>query len=247
MSRTAFRSDGDVLEELPEYRPLSFPAVAAVILAIPGALGLFHTAFIVFPVAAILLALLALRLSSSAPMQGSGRGTALWAIRISLFLICTTLALHSFNARREYSAAIHSVDHWIQLLRSNRFREAFLLKVPFNMRPDQGDDSPDSESRVANKVLILGSQDEFAKNRDIQILSNPKNQVRTLGVATRTTSGKQVFFEIACEVRAIEPEVKDYVAFVEVGRVPGVSGDPTQYWQIGGCQLVAKSLSDYGQ
>ncbi len=238
MISTMSHAERDVIEELPEYRPLSFAAIAALLLMLPGCLGVFHSGFLIFPLVAIALALFALRkvaLSRSGKSEGR---VAFAALFLSILVICLTISLHSLNARREYRYAAHCVEHWLRLLRGENPREAHLLSLAFHERPATADEEVRSEIR-GHAPLVFESQVDFLKRSEIAALADPGNQIKLTGLASREVNGKRAVYGFAFDLHAPKLTPPDYIAIVEAIRIPGVDGG--SYWQIGYCRLIAKN------
>lgn len=240
MTSQSFRTDSDVLEELPEYRPLSVAAIAACVLTVPGFLGAFHSAFLIFPIVAIVLALFALRRIATAKAGMVGRRAALAAIFGSVLLIGFTVALHSFNSQREYYYAAGCVEDWLRLLRGENPTEAYLLTLAYDQRPGKPGEDVQTELGTERTPLVLEQQGTFLEQVEIAALANPNNQVKLAGLAGREFTGQRAAYRIVLDLHAPKMIPQDYYAVVEALRMPGIDGG--RYWQIGGCQLISKHL-----
>ena len=233
--------DRDLVEELAEYRPLSFAAIAAVLLLLPGCLGVFHSGFLIFPVVAIVLALIALRQIATSSSGLSGGRAALAALGLSILLICFSITLHTLNSRREYYYAAHCAERWLQLLRGENPREAFLLTMSYDQRPAGANEAVQTEFGVRT-VMVNEGPEKFMEQVEIVALADPANPVKLTGLANRIVTGKRATYRLVFDLHAPKFTPPDYFAIVEAMKTPGVDGGT--YWQIGGCQLIAKNSGE---
>lgn len=234
---------GDLAEQgepLAEYRPVSFSAVAALLLAWPGLLGVFHPAFLVFPVLSLLLAAVALRQIATTSFAMSGRRAAQIAIVAALFATALTLGLHTMNSRREYRFALDCTERWLRLLRGENPREAYLLTMTYNLRPvQQGEDVPFA-IRNSNRVLLPESEMAFDDQPAIKVLSDTASSLRYLGLV-RTERGKdRASYRFVYDVHAPRANPNDFYAVIETQRLRGPDG--VHYWQVGSWEMIAKNL-----
>ena len=238
MSSESFRSNSDVIESLPEYRPLSFVAIAAVVLMLPGCLAVFHSAFLIFPFMAIALSLVALRQAAKSESKVSGRRAALAALFLSLLLVCFAISLHLSNSQREYHFATNCAKQWLRLLRGENPREAYLLTLGYDLRPTEAAEAVPSSVRKNNAVILMESQQSILNQPGIQMLANPANRVEFTGLAGKEFDGKRAFYRLIVNLYAPESTPSDHFAIIRVQGFPGRDG--VEHWQIGNCDVFVK-------
>jgi hypothetical protein len=142
------------------------------------------------------------------------------------------------NARREYHYAADCAERWLQLLRGENQREAFLLTLAYDQRPARAEEEVQGEFG-SRTVLVVEGPDNFLGQPEIRALADPGNPVKLMGLASRQLIGKRATYRLIFDLHAPKLTPPDYFAIVEALRVPGIDGN--HHWQIGSYQLVAKN------
>lgn len=245
MNRFAQRDKLEQGEELPEYRPLSFAAITAVLLVWPGFLGIFHPAFLVFSIISIGFAVIALRQIASSAAGVSGKRTAQFALFLSVLACSLSMGLHLMNSRSEYQYAQGCAERWLRLLRGENPREAYLLTIAYNMRPTRPDEDVPAEIKDFKAPFVPESQVAFHDQPAIKVLADTTSTLRFAGMVRRVTGKERAMYRFVYEVHAPSATPPDYYAMIETQRFLGPDG--VNYWQIGSWEMVAKNLGKPAQ
>jgi hypothetical protein len=240
MNRFAERDKLEQGEELPEYRPLSFAAIAALLLAWPAFLGVFHPAFLIFSIISIGLALIALRQIASSTAGVSGKRSAQIALFVSVLACALSMGLHLMNSRSEYQYALGCTERWLQLLRGENPREAYLLTIAYNMRPIRPDEDVPAEIKDFKAPFVPESQVAFHDQPAIKVLADSTSTLRYMGLVRRATGKERSMYRFVYDVHAPSATPPDYYAMIEAQMFRGPDG--INYWQIGSWEMVAKDL-----
>lgn len=136
-----FQASGE--ESLSSYRSLNRAAVLALILGISSVLSLIHWLLLIIAVAAILVAVIALRQIAARPDELLGRKLAIAAITLAVFFL-------SYGLTREFSRrnvmkqqAREHAEQWFQMLQKGdlpNLYKAFELEKPYPERQPEGTD-----------------------------------------------------------------------------------------------------------
>jgi hypothetical protein len=89
------------VEDASVYRSVSRAAVASVVMAVAGMLGLLFPSLLVFAGAGIVLSLVALRTISRFPQEFSGHGTAMFGCVASVVILAGGGAIHAYEYATE--------------------------------------------------------------------------------------------------------------------------------------------------
>ena len=234
MRSNSFRSDPDQPEDLADYRPLSVIAIGALLLALPGCLGVFLSTFVVFPALALLLALFSLWRNASAPASAN-RLTWL-AVGVSIFLIAFPATLHYLNARSEIQFAQNGVDHWLELLRGKNPREAYLMTLTNWQRPTDPNAAMPPATRSQRATIMPVTQTEFRDLPEIRMISDPANQLRFMRLAAKLESRPNVDYHFVYEI--VHPQIRNKRMFAVLGIRKSTEPDGSAHWQMAHYQVV---------
>jgi hypothetical protein len=235
MKSKSFSTDTDQLEDLADYRPLSFLAYVAILLALPGALTMFHIAFLIFPVIALGVAFVAWRQSAHSSYSYASLRPAQIAVFVSIFLVCFGIATRRLNEQREFNFAIGSVQTWLDLLRGGNPHEAYLLTMPPNTRPVELGENVINLRQVGSSFVKIESEQEFLAKPVNMTLADPTNQVQIIGYVRQVSPDGRILYRFVCQVSNPMQSLPGRRVTIDFQSAFAVGG--TVDWQIGNRQL----------
>lgn len=119
-----------------DYRPLSLTALFAVLLGLASGLALVDPLLAIVPLAAIVLAVVALRRIASASGGLSGRRLAVSGLCLAALFLGWGLAKHFYHQAHVASQAREFADDWLWVLSAGDLPRAFQLHVAREYRQD---------------------------------------------------------------------------------------------------------------
>jgi hypothetical protein len=236
MRSDSFQSERDLIDDLPEYRPINGLVVVAFILLLPSILGVFHPAFIAFSVVALLLA--ACSIWRTASGRGALRYGVGWiALGLAVLLTILPISLHYLNQRREYNFVIQSADRWLELLRGENPQEAYFLSLDPGARPEPGQENIDLSDASNRRMVAMGdTQEQFMSNPGVAVFADPRNSLTYIALAKRPASFLRKEYWITYRIHVPGPTPQDKIGIIEFMQQPDLGGPV--HWQIGNCRLL---------
>jgi hypothetical protein len=139
-----------VTEELPEYRPVSRLAVAALAAGIASCLVLFTPLAAMLPLVAIALAVVALAEIRKSEGRVAGRWPALGGLALAVGFVAQSLATTVVEGMVAKQRATATAVTWINAIREERFDDALSVSSPgalLAIESDQHGEAMDAEVR----------------------------------------------------------------------------------------------------
>ncbi len=238
MRSDSFQSERDVVEDLIGYQPFNWIPIAAFLLAIPGCLGIFHSAFLVFPAVAFGVAAYALRRNYNFASNSSGVGIALAAMALSAFMLCFVTTLRYLNVHREHQFVENAAEKWLELLRGHSPNEAYLLTLEYYLRPTSADQAVPQVTQTGKNIEVVDSLDQFLAQAEVAILANPEIQITKLGVTHKLVHSTGADFNVSYGLQIPGPKPMNMLASIEIYKRPDLEG--TVHWQVGGFRIAGR-------
>jgi hypothetical protein len=229
MMKTTIQPDDPLLDapiDEIEYRSVSALAVVAFALGILSLLALISPVLWIVPVAAVAVALIAIRVIKNDP-QKSGQRLA----TIGLFVaVCVGIWAVSYHFSREwylFHKARQFADDWLAVVQDGNLYEAHQLHLPYVDRFEDKDklaEYYDSLVDVEDSVTeFFGEKplDEFVENAS-------RGKVEYVGGTSHTTFGKSDFLTLKYVLKYGDNEL---VLNIQLERILNY-GDGRHYWRI---------------
>lgn len=124
----------DEASEISSYRAVSKLSILALALGLASLLAVVSPVLWILPIIGVLVAVIALRSITAHPQLLTGRGIAILALTLSCFTVAFAPARHLTRQTRLYAQSRQWGEHWLELLRDGKVREAHQLRLPFNER-----------------------------------------------------------------------------------------------------------------
>ncbi len=230
--KTANQPDDPLLDaptDEIEYRSMSALAIVAFALGVLSLLALIAPVLWIVPVAAIIVALTAIRVIKNDP-QKSGQRLA----TIGLFVaVCVGIWAVSYHFSREwylFHTARKFADDWLTVVQDGNLYEAHQLHLPYIDRFDDKDrlsEYYDSVVEVEDSATeFFGEKplDEFVKNAS-------RGKVEYSGGTAHTTFGKSDFITLKYVLKYEDNGPNELVLNVQLERILNY-GDGRHYWRI---------------
>ena len=233
-------------QELEDYRPLSRVALVSFLVGWTSALALAHLVFCIFPVAGVVLALMAMWQLRSPENKQSGRMLAVFGLGLSLLFASWAIAREASRDLHLYGQARVFAANWFELLRQGKVQEAHQLVMSEQGRAAQGvplgehyavSVEPKNKKAASDmqqmEQMMIKPHAEFAA-----FYSQPVPQrLRELGkkaryeflenVQIQDTGPETVEVELAFMVTGDNAEFPVYITLVR-NNIPGVAAD----WRV---------------
>jgi hypothetical protein len=190
------------------------------------------------------LALLAWR-QAAASTTGSGRRPAQAAVFLCLFLIGFAIAVRAMNDRYQYRYAVGCVDHWLEMLRGENPREAYLLTLPPNQRPADPAGQVAGHVGEGSRQVVPISENEFFENPVYAELADIYHRLDLVAYSQLRSNDGRAQYRLLYQIFDTQLASPEQLAMIEVIGAPGPDG--RQYWQIGPCQLFDPAADPRGR
>lgn len=119
-----------VSEELPDYRPVSKLAVAALVAGLASCLVLFTPLAAMLPLVAIVLAVVALAEIRKSEGRLAGRWPALGGLALAIGFVSQTFATTLVDGLVAKQRATATAESWVTAIREGRFDDALSVSSP---------------------------------------------------------------------------------------------------------------------
>lgn len=212
-----------------EYRSMSALAVVAFALGILSLLALISPVLWIVPVAAIVVALTAIRVIKSDPQKGGQRLATIGLV----VAVCVGIWAVSYHFSREwylFHKARLFADDWLAVVQNGDLFEAHQLHLPYL---DRLEDKEKLTEYYDSVVEVEDSATEFfgEKPLDEFVKNASRGKVEYLGGKSHTTFGKSDFLTLKYVLKYDHNGSNELLLNIQLERVLNY-GDGRHYWRI---------------
>lgn len=228
-------------DALPQYRSVSWVAILALILGLVAAVAVFNPLLVTLAVAGTGLSLFALGQIARQPEVLSGRGLALTALFLSVFLMAFVPSRLALRSRVLQHRGQELADTFLSRLKEGKTYEAHQLSNLKYRRPASLDEPPGDPDKLTTEDLR-----SFEETKPIQMVKQVENKFsfHLEGIEpSRSYMDREIFIFRYRLVPEASTGKKPFPLWIAVSRmVDRGSGASTSIWKIIDVQHVQTNM-----